>query len=45
MNKTLANLLILGGVNHIISYIPLPQLINQIWSVLFCLSSFSLSSY
>lgn len=35
MNKTLANLLILGGVNHIISYIPLPQLINQIWSVLF----------
>lgn len=33
MNKTLANLLILGGVNHIISYIPLPQLINQIWSV------------
>ena len=35
MNKTLSNLLILGGVNHIISYIPLPQLINQIWSVLF----------
>lgn len=35
MNKTLSNLLILGGVSHIISYIPLPVSITQIWSILF----------
>lgn len=35
MNKTLLNLLILGGISHILSYIPFPQLIHQIWFVLF----------
>ncbi len=35
MNKTLSNLLILGGISHILSYVPFPQLIHQIWSVLF----------
>lgn len=35
MNKTISNLLILGGINHIISYIPLSQLLNQIWGIFF----------
>lgn len=35
MNKTLSDLLILGGINHIFSYMPFPPLMHQIWSVLF----------
>lgn len=35
MNKTLSDLLILGGINHIFSYMSFPPLMHQIWSVLF----------
>lgn len=37
MNKTLSNLLILGGVSHILSYIPKSEILDLIWSILFIL--------
>lgn len=52
MNKTLSDLLILGGISHILSYIPQTTTLNSIWSVLFtilfiiilCKKDFSLFS-